>query len=380
MNDLKRIRVLQLGSPTGLYGAERWILALIKHLDPEKVDSTVAVIKDDPNLDSPLCREAEKLGFRSHIIEACGRVNFSAIYELRKYIQRNRIQVLHTHGYKTDLIGLLSTRGTGCKIVSTPHGWSKQADLKLMCYEMLDRCAFLFFDYVVPLSDELFKDLRAIPWLNGKLRLIRNAVDTAEIECTREVADELSRLRNEGKFILGYVGQLIPRKGLDILFEAVSRLGFENWRLAIIGEGESRASLETLAEELRISDKVCFFGFREDRIAFLRGFDLFVLPSRLEGIPRCIMEAMAAGVPTVASDIPGCRDLVVHGQTGLLFHVDSPEVLADCIETIASDETIRSGLARRGRELINSRFSAGRMAGEYTELYRTLIGDVELPK
>src|SRR5208283_5826212 len=113
----------------------------------------------------------------------------------------------------------------------------------------------------------------------------------------KEVARELIQFRNEGIFIIGYIGQLIPRKGLDVLLDAVSRLSFENWRLAIIGEGESRLSLENQAKDLKISDKVCFFGFREDRIAFLRGFDVFVLPSRSEGIPRSVMEAMATGVP-----------------------------------------------------------------------------------
>lgn len=370
---MNKIRVLQLGSPTGLYGAERWILALIKHLDPEKVESLVAVIQDDPNLDAPLCREAEKLGFRAHVIEARGRVNLSALQQLRKYIQQNRIHILHTHGYKTDLIGLLSKQGTGCRIVSTPHGWSKQADLKLMCYEMLDRCAFPFFDSVTPLSDELFKHLKAIPWLNGKLRLIRNAVDTSEIENIKEVANELVKFRSEGNFIIGYIGQLIPRKGIDILFNAVSRLSFENWRLAIIGEGQSRASLARQAKDLGINEKVHFYGFRENRIAFLRGFDLFVLPSRLEGIPRCLMEAMAAGVAAIASDIPGCRDLIIHGQTGLLFPVDAEEILANRIETIASDEIIRNSLKKRGRELIENRFSAERMAREYMQLYSKIV-------
>ena len=87
---------MQLGSPTGLYGAERWILALIKHLDPEKVESIVAAIKEQPGLGVPLCREAQKLGFRSHVIEAIGRVNLSAVQQLRRYILENRIQVLHT--------------------------------------------------------------------------------------------------------------------------------------------------------------------------------------------------------------------------------------------------------------------------------------------
>ncbi len=371
---MKKIRVLQLGSPTGLYGAERWILALIKHLDPERVESIVTVIKDAPGLKAPLCREAERLGFRSHCIEAYGKLNFSAAKQLRDLIEKEDINILHSHGYKTDLIGLLSTLGTRCRIVSTPHGWSKQADFKLMCYEMLDRCAFPFFDSVIPLSDELFERLRSIPWLNDKLHLIRNGVDTSEIESVKEVANELKEFRNAGNLIIGYIGQLIPRKGLDILLDAVSRLKFENWRLAIIGEGESRLPLESQAKDLKICDKVCFFGFREDRIAFLRGFDLFVLPSRLEGIPRCLMEAMVAGIAVVASDIPGCRDLITHGQTGLLFPVDDEGILADRIEIIASNEKIRDGLIRRGRELINSQFSAGRMASEYARLYATIGG------
>jgi glycosyltransferase involved in cell wall biosynthesis len=372
---MKKIRVLQLGSPTGLYGAERWILALIKHLDPEKVESTVAVIKDDPNLDPPLCREAEKLGFRSHIIEACGRVNLSAVRQLRKHIQRNRIQVLHTHGYKTDLLGLLSTPGTGCKIVSTPHGWTKQADFKLMCYEALDRCAFPFFDSVVPLSEELFNNLRSIPWLNGKLRLIRNGVDTSEIENSRQAAGELMKFRNEGNFILGYIGRLVPPKGIDTLLTSVSRLSFDNWRLAIIGEGESRQALERQVNDLRISDKVCFFGFREDRVAFLRGFDLFVLPSRSEGTPRSVMEAMAAGVPVIASNIQGCRVLIEDGRSGLLCEVNDVEGFTANIEHLLKNSNLRREIADSARDRVNRFFSARTMATAYSNLYANLVND-----
>ena len=166
---MKKIRVLQLGSPTGLYGAERWILALIKHLDPEKVESVVAVIKDAPSLDAPLCREAESLGFHSHCIEAYGKVNFSAARRLRELIQKEDIDILHSHGYKTDLIGLLATRGTRCKIISTPHGWSKGGGFKLWCYEMMDRRIFPFLDGVVPLSEGLRDELRHIPGLGRKL-------------------------------------------------------------------------------------------------------------------------------------------------------------------------------------------------------------------
>lgn len=364
------IRVLQLGSPTGLYGAERWILALIKHLDPEQVESIVAVIKDNPSLDAPLVHEAAKLGFRTHVIEAYGRVNISAVKRLREFIRANSIHILHTHGYKTDLIGLLATLGTRCKIITTPHGWSQQADFKLQCYELIDRICFSLMDAVVPLSEQLHRDLRHIPGINSTLRFIRNGVDLSEIESGNHVAPELLEWKKEGAFILGYIGQLIPRKGLDTLLRAVATLHGVNWRLAIVGDGESRQELEDLAVDLSCLKRIRFFGFKKDRLSFLRGLDVFVLPSRMEGIPRCLMEAMGSGIPVIASDIPGCRDLVNHGQSGCLFTCDDSHSLAEAIVTLGSSKPLRQDFATGGKQAVSARYSAYRMASEYQQLYR----------
>ena len=79
--------------------------------------------------------------------------------------------------------------------------------------------------------------------------------------------------------------------------------------------GEQKAELQALARELGIENQVHFLGFRTDRLSLLKGFDVFVLPSTLEGIPRCLMEAMTAGIPIIASDIPGCNDLIKHEKT-----------------------------------------------------------------
>ena len=472
------INVLHLGSPTGLYGAERWILALVRHLDPNRVRSIVAAIKDDPNMDAPLCTEAAKLGVETRIFEAHGRFNFSAVRQLRRYIRENDIHILHTHFYKTDLLGLLATRGTSCRLISTPHGWSTKAGFKLRCYEQLDRMLFPFMDAVVPLSPDLYASLansscyrvvhslcrrkstnptnqqitnndsppsritnneltnneppdsritnnavtnneipnnepQAPPITNQQitnneptnndppssritnnpitnnesppsritnneitnnektnLRLIQNGVDISEIDSVQNIAPELQPLRMNDDFIFGYIGQIIPRKGLDVLLRALSRLPVEiPWQAAIVGEGPARGELESLAEQLGVRDRVSFFGYRENRLQFLRGFDCFVLPSSLEGIPRCLMEAMAAGVPVIASDIPGCTDLVEHRANGLLFAKQDDESLAQALKMIVSEPGARSEWAAQARELIRSRYSAERMAREYEQLY-----------
>jgi len=117
-------------------------------------------LQSDLNLPVALCKKAEKMGFETKIFTAYGKFNFSAVKQLRLYILKNNIHIVHTHGYKQDLIALLSSKGTNCKIISTPHGWSRDAGFKLQCYETLDRLIFPFFDAVVPLSPDLYRSIK----------------------------------------------------------------------------------------------------------------------------------------------------------------------------------------------------------------------------
>lgn len=373
LNSTNPIRVLQLGSPTGLYGAERWILALVKHLDPQKVESVVAVIKDEPHLEVPLCQQAQKIGIRTHIFEAHGKINFSVIKQIRKFLISEKIDILHTHFYKSDIIGFLATRGTRCKIISTPHGWTQKPDLKLLTYEIADRMIFPFFHRVVPLSEKMFAELRKIHISRDKLRLIKNGVDVDEVVSENKIAEELDIWKKNGNFIIGYIGRLVAGKGLDILFYAIKQLHSVKWKLAIVGEGEEEGALRRLAQELNIADKLKFFGFQADRLSYLKGFDVFVLPSRSEGTPRSIMEAMAANIPVIASDIPGCRSLVIDKKTGLLFSLNSSADLAEKILVMLNDKEICRECRKNAYELINERFSAKNMSDEYQKIYQEIL-------
>ena len=141
----------------------------------------------------------------------------------------------------------------------------------------------------------------------------------------------------------------------------------------LIGDGPQRAELEDLARTLGLAQRVHFQGFQANRLAFLKRCDVFVLPSTLEGIPRCLMEAMAAGVLVIASDIPGCRDLITHDSTGLLFAKGKAEELATLLTVVAQHPERRQKLAARARKVVKARFSAERMARDYTALYDGLV-------
>jgi glycosyltransferase involved in cell wall biosynthesis len=367
------IRVLQLGSPSGLYGAERWIISLISHLDSGRIESIVGAVNDGDYDDVPLCRMAQSRGFESVVIRGHGRVNLAAVRELRRYIVANRIDILHTHFYKADLIGLLAARGTDCLVMTTPHGWAVRPTPSLWVYERLTKLSFPFMDAVVPLSTGLMQSLKWTPGLSGKLHLIENAVDLSEAkqECALEAG--LAALRASGKFVLGYVGRLDAGKDLETLLRAMAGNHHPHWHVVLVGAGDHGDQLRALVKELGIGDRVTFTGYREDRMAFLKGFDVFVLPSRSEGIPRCLMEAMAAGVPIVASDIPGCRNLVDGSSTGLLFPVGDERALRERVVELSESPERRDSIVEGARRFIEAKFSCERMAREYETLYENLI-------
>jgi len=369
------IKVLQLGSSSGLYGAERWILSLIKYLDKSKVCSLVGAIVDGSLDEAPLCEESRKLGFKSVTFKTEGRYSFNSVISLRKFIKENEIDIVHSHGYKTDLTALLATVGLACKIVSTPHGWTKDPDFKLRAYEIMDQFIFPFFDAVVPLSEGLMQTLVHVPGIKRKLTLIINGVDIGEIEELSDISTEVLAFKEQGFFVIGYIGRLVDGKGLDVFISSLSKISHLSWKVLIVGEGPQEKELRCLVEDCGLAESVHFLGFRPDRLALLKGFDAFVLPSRSEGIPRCVMESMAAEVPVIASNIPGCRVLIDGKKTGALFEVDDEEGLSQALQKVLSDDALRDFYKKNAKQFLLENYSAERMAKEYGSLFEGLFSD-----
>jgi glycosyltransferase involved in cell wall biosynthesis len=357
-------KILQLSMSGPLYGAERWILALLRHLDPTMGEHHLAVIVDEPDMPIPMLANANTLGIICHQINAPGKLSQSAIGALRRLIIDQGIDIVQSHGYKADLIALLAARGTQACTLATPHGWSHNAGWKLRLYEALDRLSFRYFDAVAPLSEGLHHELAKTSALQDKLHLIPNGVDLAEVDAPTILPPLLGKLRQSGP-VIGYVGQLIMRKDLTTLLRAFAQLPRHDSNLVLVGAGDAQRELAELAKALAIADRIHFTGYREDRLAWMRGFDLFVLPSLVEGMPRCLMEAMALSVSVIGSDIAGNRDLITHGETGLLFPPGNVAQLAKMIDAGLGD----SNLGRNARQRIYERHSAKTMATSYEALF-----------
>ncbi|MFC3094626.1 glycosyltransferase [Alteromonas sediminis] len=366
------MKVLQFICSTGFYGAERWILALSKHL-PEETQSELVVTLEPGTEDLELVRHFKEIG-PTHQLPMKSRFDLSVVKRLAELIKKNNIDILHTHGYKSDIIGVLAAKKAGITCVVTPHGFENADDIKLRLFIWAGCQAMRYADHVAPLSQQLMGDARRFKVKEENLTYIQNGVDLSEVEAVR-----LTKQKKPADAIktIGFVGQMISRKNIiDILdtFDALYAKR-QDITLLLLGDGEDRPKLEAYAQTLKSQDAISYLGFRQDRLQLLRDFDLFVMTSTLEGIPRCLMEACAMAIPVSAYDIPGIDQLITHNETGLLAKLhDKKQILADW-EALLDDTVQAKTLADNARRYVETHYSAQRMANEYTTLFTRLLNE-----
>lgn len=368
------LKVLQFICPAGFYGAEMWILALAKNLDQSAVECHLAVTRESETQNLEVLRRFEGLGLQGHQIRMRGRFDPRAIRALSRLLREQHFDVIHTHGYKSDLIGLIAGRMAGVKTVATPHGFENAKNLKLQMFIRLGCLALKHFHRVAPLSDDLLKDMRRIGVPPGRVKLIMNGVDLQEVEDEKASTAPLL-YRHTSDRLIGYVGQIAHRKNVVAMVRAFDRLHAEmpNTRLLLVGDGAQRAELQTLAGGLASAGNIEFLGYRNDRLRLVKELDIFTMTSSLEGIPRCMMEAMALGRPVAAFNIPGVDKLVLPEHTGLLAPFGDEEGLKNCWKRLLTDASLAERLAKNGQHHVTTHFSALRMAREYTDLFRELV-------
>lgn len=342
-------RVAHFISTNGVYGAERWILALLRY-----IDNSLIIVPSTSN--TALLAEAEKLGIQTRVLNVKGNFALpSFIRGLNRIIKKEKIKILHTHGYKADIIGLAAARLSNIKIISTPHGWSTNADTKLKFYEALDKQILRFFDLVIP-HTKFFK--KTLPHLK-KTIWIDNFVDLKTIPKPKKGDPKL----------ITYIGQLIERKRVQDLISALSYL--PDHKLQIIGDGPLNSKLRQLATKLNIQDRIEFKGFRNDRLELLNKSQILVLPSLMEFIPRCVMEAMAMKKAIICTDIPGNKPLI-NKDTGILVPERSPKDIADAIDLLTNNRNKLNKLGVAASEHIKQSFSAETAADKFKAIYRSL--------
>ena len=295
---------------------------------------------------------------------------YFSLNQLARFVKEYKIDIIHSQTRVTQVIGTLLSQITGKPCVSTCHGFFK----KRLSRQLIP----CWGDAVIAISeavkDHLKKDFKVD---EKKIALIHNGVDAADFP---PMDDELKKIKKhklslKSGPVIGIIARLSDVKGHDVLIHAMRDVVHEytDACLLIVGEGKMERSLRELVQKLNLEDHVRFCPTVGKTTEFLPLFDIFVMPSLQEGLGLSVMEAQAAGLPVVASNIGGIPSLIEDGKTGLLVPPGYAKGLAQAIISLLNDRDKAKEIGAAGRKFIQKEFSADNMVNETVELYQDVL-------
>lgn len=365
------LTVLHLRNSDRLGGPERLILDQVARA-PDGVTMAVASFGREGRA-HPFLDEARRRGCATHLVLQRGAYDFRLVGRVRTLLHAVRPDVVVGHDYKADLVLRRAAKAESLPWVAIVHGYTAE-DRKVRLFEALDRRAIRHASAVVVVSEGGREQVVAAGVEPARVHLIPNGID---VDAVRTAANE-GRARLRAEWGLGpehiallALGRLSPEKGHRHLLEAVRRLPaseLPHLSVLLVGDGPERAALEALAQG---DPRVRFLGWRTDPHACLGAADLFVLPSLREGLPLALLEALAVGLPVVATAVGGVPDALQQGALGTLVPPGDAAALGAALRA--------SLLAPARGELtcgpaVRATIGVERQSNALRSLYRTLGG------
>ncbi len=365
------IKVLHTIDTIGPGGAETVFVNLAKGLDSQRFESVAAIA--GPGWVSDMLR---KNGIKPIFVQARGGFNLQYLLDLVRIILEHKIELVQSHLLGSNLY--CSLAGLICRVpvVSTFHGFVDTSN-KERLMSVKSRLINWGSNKIVFVSDRLREQfIREYGFSAAKAITIYNGVDTSVFKPQKDDSIRKELGLGAENVLVGAVGNIRPAKGYDCFLKA-ARLVVDKHpkcRFVIAGEGSGALyeSLLRLRNDLNLEKVFFFLGFRGDATKVLNNMDIFVLPSTSEGFSISTIEAMACGIPVVATKSGGPEEIIRSGETGLLIEAGSPEKIAAVIEVICLDRGLAETLSRAGSRFAEEKFSFQAMVASYQGLFNSI--------
>lgn len=342
------MRVLHLISSSGVYGAEKMVVGLCEALPQHGVSPTLAVFDNRHARNLEVADYARRYAVPVRLLRCGGRFDPATVLHLRKDISEVRADVLHVHGFKANLYGFLATR-FGVPIVATNHRFDTGPQNRF------DRPTLRRMDAVYAVSNEARDSLRTVYGVSATT--IPNGVDP------RDFTGVIPSLDLPGPLV-GMVARLSPEKAPEDFLAVAAAIPEATF--VVVGDGPLRGALEAAA-----GPNVHFLGFREDMPAVYASLDVLVQPSLREGMPMTILEAMAAGLPVVATRVGAAGDVIDNGSTGMLVPPRDVAAMTAAVRSLLRDD---HGIGSAARQEVAKSYTVDVMAGRYADAYQSVVG------
>jgi L-malate glycosyltransferase len=348
-------------------GTERLVIDMARALSQEANVSVICL--DEAGEWAPQLTE---FGVSYEVLGRKPGFDWSLILKIRRILRRIKNPVVHCHHYTPFVYGALASMGIpGSRIVYTEHGRFDDGRPSLK-----RRIANMFFGHLrgefFAVSHDLRKHLIAEGFPAKRMQVNHNGIDVGPIAGAAERAHARAILGfTDTDTVVGTIARLHPVKDLGVLLRAVAALETHpRVKIALVGDGQDRASLEDLARSLSISDRVVFAGQRDDARELLAALDIFVNCSIIEGISVTVLEAMATGLPVIATRVGGTPEVVVDKISGLLTPSRSPDSVTAALCTLLDNRELAGQLGSAARTSATTRFSMSTMLTRYRAAYK----------
>ncbi len=378
------VRILHLIENLIIGGAERVLVDIVTNIDKDKFKSIVCVYRNE----NPLLDELVRAGYpviylRKNLLTPVFPKFLKPLFlllesiilviRLAKLMRENNIQILHTHLFSAGLWGRLAALiGGRPKIITTEHtttDWEKSLK-KTVANRLLNPITAR----IVAVTDTVGKTVadvqKVVP---GQVIIIPNGIKIENFSANKTTKHKT--ILPGSKPRIAIISSLTPVKRHDLLFTAlkVCSKQIPTISCCVIGDGPERAGLEQMARDLGIANFVFFLGNRNDVNEILRGVDIVVSTSDYEGLPMNLLEAMAAGVPVVATDAGGSKDLIDSGKTGILVERGNVDAIANGICKIIENHDLSEQLRLNGYKTVEENYSLEKIIKKWEKLYISLL-------
>lgn len=374
---MKPIEILHLRDTHEVGGPGKTILESHQAIDPSRFRLHLGVfLTRKESGDTPFTAEARRRQFPVHFIRGFNQYDPRIVWRVADLVQTLRIDIVHAHEVKSDVIAYLASRLQPVPIVTTLHGWIGNS-VKQRLLTALDRRIVRAFDRVIAVSSPIEQACLAAGVRRERLRLVHNAIVVERYRRTgrRGALSELIA-RPLASPVLASIGRLSAEKGHADLIEAVAIVVKRGYKLSVVlvGDGPERSKLLEMVRTHGLDSLVHLPGYGSDSARVLEDVDLLVLPSHTEGLPNAALEALAMEVPVLATPVGGTPEVISDGATGRLVPPHSPGELADAIVEFLSDPEQWRQMAKRGRLHVEANFDFQTRTRKLEAIYTELVG------